>query len=152
MIVKIGALSARRLVSTLSATLALLVLSGPAVAGKPELTDTTITRGTTAAGFHYMTGGLVFDERQAMERQSERYNLKLVFGPRWSAFASPVLLLIGDNRGRRVEKVTARGPWFYIRLPSGGYTIVARIGDKLVLIRDVYLHENRRATYFVRGN
>jgi hypothetical protein len=38
----------------------------------------------------------------------------------------------------------------YIQLPSGGYTIVARIKNKVVLIRDVYLYENRRATYFVR--
>jgi hypothetical protein len=152
MIVKVSDFSARRLVSTISTLLALFVLSDPAPAGKPRLPDTKITRGKTAAGFHYMTGGLVFDERQAMERQSEPYNLKLVFGPRWSLFVSPVLLLIGDNQGRRVEKFMVRGPWFYIRLPSGGYTIVARIKDKFVLIRDVYLHENRRATYFVRGN
>jgi hypothetical protein len=152
MIVKISEFSACKLVSTISAALVLLALSDPAAAGKPGLPDTTITRGKTAAGFHYMTGGLVFDERQAMERQSDPYNLKLIFGPRWSVFVSPVLLLIGDNQGRRVEKVMARGPWFYIRLPSGGYTIVARIRNKVVLIRDVYLHENRRATYFVRGN
>ena len=99
-----------------------------------------------------MTGGTVFDEQQAMERQSAPYNLKLVFAPRSSSLVSPVLLFIGDNHGRRIDKVMVQAPWFYIQLPSGGYTIVARIKNKVVLIRDVYLYANRRATYFVRGD
>jgi len=95
---------------------------------------------------------LAFDEQQAMERRSAPYNLKLVFARRLSTLVSPVLLLIGDNQGRRVDKVMVHGPWFYIQLPPGRYTIVARIKDKVVVIRDVYLSENRRATYFVRGD
>jgi hypothetical protein len=87
-----------------------------------------------------------------MERQSASYNLKLVFAPRSATSVSPVLLLIGDNQGRRVDKILLHGPWFYIQLPTGGYTIVARIKNKVVLIRDVYLRENRRSIYFVRGD
>jgi hypothetical protein len=153
MIVKIGDFSTTRygkLVSVISAILTLLLLPELAGAREPQLPDTRITRGKTAGGFYYMTGGLAFDEKQAMERQSAQYNLKLVFAPRSSTSVSPVLLLIGDNQSRRVDKIMVHRPWFYIQLPSGGYTIVARTKNKVVLIRDVYLRENHRATYFVR--
>jgi hypothetical protein len=153
-IVKITNFAATRygtLVSAISAIVILLLLPELAAARKPQLPDTSITRGKTAAGFYYMNGGLTFDEQQTMERQSEPYNLKLVFAPRAGTLLSPVLLLIGDNQGRRVDKILLHAPWFYIQLPFGGYTIVARIKNKVVLIRDVYLREKRRATYFVRG-
>jgi hypothetical protein len=120
-------------------------------ARQPQLSDTSITRGKTPAGFHYMNGGLTFDEQQAMERKSGPYNLKLVFASRLRSLASPILLLIGNNHSGRVDKIMVRGPRFYIRLPPGGYTIAARIKNKFVLIRDVYLHADRRATCFVRG-
>jgi len=139
-----------KLGSAISATLVLLVLPELTGARQSQLLDTNIRRGKTAAGFHYMTGGLVSNERRVMERQSASYNLKLIFAAQSRILVSPVLLLIGDNQGRRVDKIMVRGPWFYIQLPSGAYTIVARIKNKVVLIRDVYLHESRRATYFVR--
>ena len=141
-----------KLVSAISAILILLLLPEFAAAHKPQLPNTSIMRGKTAAGFHYMNGGLAFDEQQAMERQSASYNLKLVFAPRSATSDSPILLLIGDNQSCQVDKILLHGPWFYIQLPPGGYTIVARIKNKVVLIRDVHLRENRRAIYFVRGD
>jgi len=95
---------------------------------------------------------LTFDEQQAMERDSARYNLKLVIASRFGSLISPILVLIADNRGRRIDKIIAHRPWLYIRLPPGGYTIVARVKNQVILIRDVYLYANRRATYFVRGD
>lgn len=153
MIVKITDFSTTRygkLVSATSAILILLLLPEFAAARKPQLPDTGITRGKTAAGFYYINGGLTFDEQQAMERRSASYNLKLLFAPPAGTLVSPVLLLIGDNQGRQVDKILLHGPWFYIQLPSGSYTIVARFKNKVVLIRDVYLRENRRSIYFVR--
>ena len=155
MIVKMTHFSTTRygkLVSAVSIILILLVLPALAGAREPQLANTSITRGKTAAGFYYMNGGLTFDEQQAMERHSAAYTLKLVFASRWSPLASPVLLLIGDNHGGRVDKIMVYAPWFYIQLPSGAYTIVARLKNKVVLIRDVYVRENQRAIYFVRGD
>jgi hypothetical protein len=129
----------------------LLLFPGLANARQPQLSDTSITRGKTAAGFHYMNGGLTFDEQQAMERKSGPYNLKLVFASRLRSLVSPILILIGNNLTGRVDQIVVHGPRFYIRLPPGGYTIAARIKNKFVLIRDVYLHADRRATYFVHG-
>ena len=129
-----------------------ILLLFPELAGarEPPLSDTSITRGQTAAGFHYMNGGLIFDEQQAMERKSGPYNLKLVFASRLRSLVSPILLLIGNNYSGRVDQIMVRGPRFYIQLPPGGYTIAARIKNKFVLIRNVYLYGNLRSTYFVR--
>jgi hypothetical protein len=140
-----------KLVSAISATLILLLFPALAGAREPRLPDTSITRGKTAGGFHYMNGGLTFDEQQAMERQSAAYNLKLIFTSRSSPLVSPVLLLVGDNLRRRIDKIMVHGPRFYIQLPPGGYTVVARIKNEVVLIKDIYLHADHRATYFVRG-
>ena len=116
---------------------------------KPQLRDTGIRKGKTETGCQYMNGGLVFDEQKTMEQRSASYNLKLVFAPRSGTAMSPVLLVIGDNESRRVEKFLLRAPWFYIRLPSGGYTIMARIENTIIVITDVQIRIGSRATYFL---
>lgn len=116
---------------------------------KPQLRDTGIRKGKTETGCQYMNGGLVFDEQKTMEQRSASYNLKLVFAPRSGTAISPVLLVIGHKESRRVEKLLLRAPWFYIRLPSGGYTIMARIENTIIVITDVQIRIGSRATYFL---
>lgn len=131
--------------------LALLLCPDLAAGRKPELSDTSITRGKTAAGFYYMSGGFAFNEQLAMERQAARYNLKLVFAPRLGASISPVLLLIGHNHSRSVDKIKLHGPSLYLQLPFGVYTLMARIKNEVVLVRDVYLEAGRRTIHFAYG-
>ncbi len=138
------------LVSAILTVVLLLASQQFSDARKPELADTSITHGKTAAGFSYMNGGLTFAEQQIMEEQSASYNLRIIFAPRGGILDSSVLLMIGDNQNRRIDKIMVQGPWFYIQLPPGGYTIMARIKNKIVLIRDVYLSENHRTKYLVR--
>jgi hypothetical protein len=117
---------------------------------KPQLRDTGIRSGKTETGCHYMNGGLVFDEQKTMERRSASYNLKLVFAPRLGTAISPVLLMIGHNESRRVEKFLLRAPWFYIRLPSCGYTIMARFENTIIVLPNVQIGTVDRATFFLR--
>ena len=140
-----------RLVCTIAAIVVVLLRPELAGARKPELFNTSITRGKTAAGFNYMSGGLAFDEQQAMERQAARYNLKLVFAPRLGTSISQVLLLIGHNRSGSVDKIILHGPSLYLQLPLGVYTLMARIKNEVVLVRDVYLEESRRTIHFAYG-
>lgn len=97
-----------------------------------------------------MNGGLVFNEQKAMEQRSASYNLKLVFAPRSGTAISPVLLMLGHNESRRVEKILLRAPWFYIQLPTGSYTIVARIEKAVIVITNVQIRVGGRVTYFLR--
>jgi hypothetical protein len=105
----------------------------------------------TAGGHPYISGGISFDEQRAIERVGHLYNLKIVFVRPVGTLTTPVFLMIGFNDARHVEKIPLRAPWFYIQLPSGGYTILARFKREVVLVRDVYLGEGRQRTYFLRG-
>jgi hypothetical protein len=140
-----------RLVCTTAALVFLLLRPELAAGRKPELSDIGITRGKTAAGFYYMSGGFAFDEQQAMAERAARYNLKLVFAPRLGASISQVLLLVGHNRSRKVDKISLHGPSLYLQLPLGVYTLMARIKNEVMLIRDVYLEETRRTIHFAYG-
>ena len=147
-----SAAGCRGLLSAIS-TILVLFCSPELVDGrKPQFAATSITRSQTAAGADYMHGGLAYDERVTMEPQSTQYNLKIIFAPQTGSLTSSILLMIADNQDGRIDKIMLQGPWFYIQLPPGGYTIMARIKNKIVLIRDVDLRESHRATYFVRGD
>jgi hypothetical protein len=143
---------AKGLLSAISAIGILLILSEIADAREAHLSEISIVRLKTVSGFRYMTGGLTFHEQQAMERQSARYNLKLLFAPPSGTSISPVLLLIGDNQGHHIDTIVLHGPWFYIQLPPGSYTILARIQDKLLLLRDIHIDETRRAINLILGD
>jgi hypothetical protein len=139
------------LVCAIAAMIVLLVRPELLDARKPPLSDTNIAYGKTAAGFCYMEGGFAFDDQQAMERHAGRYNLKLVFAPRLGASRTEVMLLIGNNQSRKVDKILLRGPWLYVQLPLGVYTLMARIKNEVVLIRDIHLEESRRTIHFAYG-
>jgi hypothetical protein len=136
----------------LPAIVACLAVAAVAHSRTPSFPQAHVTRGRTAAGHPYQSGGISTDEQRAMERMSDLYNLKLVFVGGTGTFAAPDFVVIGANHGRAMEKVAVNAPWFYIRLPPGGYTILARFADRIVLIRDVYLQEGRLRMYRVRGD
>ncbi len=141
-----------KLHAILAAILIINILSDFAHAGISRLPEGNVIRGRTAGGHAYLSGGISFDEQRAIERVSHLYNLKIVFARPVGTRAAPVFLMIGFNNGQHVEKISLRAPWFYIQLPSGGYTILARFKRKVVLIRDVDLRDGGRRTYFLRGD
>jgi hypothetical protein len=98
-----------------------------------------------------MVGGVGLAAQQAMERLAGLYNLKLVFARR-GTLITPNFLVIGNNRGLPVEKIFVRGPWFYIRLPAGAYTILARFDNQIVILRNVYLGDEEQKIYWVRAD
>ena len=129
-----------------------LIIPYSAQALTPPFAAANVMRGKTASGYSYISGGISFDEQCAIERESHRYNLKLVFARPAGTLTAPIFLIIGFNNVRHVEKIWPRAPWFYIRLPSGGYTILARFKHEVVLLRDVYVVEGQPTTYLLRGN
>jgi hypothetical protein len=141
-----------KLQAVLAAILTTPILSCSAQADTPSFPEANVIRGRTAGGHPYLNGGRTFDEQCAIERASRLYNLKIVFARPTGTLTAPRLLMIGFNDARHVEKIPLHAPWFYIRLPSGGYTLLARFQRDVVLIRDVDLREGHRRTYFLRGD
>jgi len=136
----------------LAAVFITLISFGTIDARTPRYPELNVTRGKTPAGYPYMNGGVTYDEQRAMERLAKIYNLKLVFSRSAGTPVAPDLIMIGANNGGRIDKITPRGPWFYIQLPPGGYTILARFARQVVLVRDVKLSEGGRATFRLRGD
>jgi hypothetical protein len=141
----------RRLQARLAAIF-LLILPCSAASHTPRFPDANVIRGRTAAGYPYLNGGISFDEQRAMERAAGPFNLKVVFARRSGTPVAPNFVVIGANNGSHIDKISIGAPWFYIQLPPGGYTILARFRRQVVLLRDVKIGEGRRSTYFLRGD
>ena len=95
------------------------VASGKLIRENPKLVETMVKSLAEAVHFfktnkkesiRIMNGGLVFDEQKTMEQRSAYYNLKMIFAPRSGTAIAPVLLAIGHNESRRVEKFLLRAP------------------------------------------
>jgi hypothetical protein len=136
----------------LAAVLITILLPGSGAATTPPFPEGNLIRGRTAAGYPYLNGGVSFDEQRLIERAAHLYNLKLVFARRAGTLTTPAFVMIGANKGHRVEKISLSAPWLYVRLPPGGYTILARFKNQVVMVRDVNVGEGRRKTYVLRGD
>ncbi|HXF76231.1 MAG TPA: hypothetical protein VNN13_09090 [Methylomirabilota bacterium] len=130
----------------------LFVSAAPVEARTPQFPDTSVTRSQSPSGYPYMVGGIGLAARRAMERWAGLYNLKLVFARQAGTPLIPMFLLIGTNDHLHVEKIFVRGPWFYIRLPAGAYTILARFESRVVILRNVYLSDEEQKTYRVSAD
>jgi len=76
-------------------------------------------------GISYITGGIGFDEREALSRMGRDYSLKLVFAAKGGAYKAMVKVTIKKSKGRTVFTAVSRGPWLYADVPSGDYKILA---------------------------
>lgn len=85
-----------------------------------------ITRGKTAQGFVYLSGGVGADERLALEERGKGFSVKLVFAATDGSYVADVKLEITDVKGEAILSTTTTGPWFYIQLPPGIYNVKAR--------------------------
>ncbi|MGH7820796.1 MAG: carboxypeptidase regulatory-like domain-containing protein [Candidatus Binatia bacterium] len=82
-------------------------------------------------GVPFRSGGVGRDEREALERASGGYNLKLIFARKQhTAFVSDVQVRITDSQGNVVLDGLSHGPWFFTRLPPGKYRVEAAIAGR----------------------
>jgi hypothetical protein len=77
-----------------------------------------------------MLGGVSAEEREQMAMDGADYNLKLVFANRRGDYLDGVNLVIQDEKGKEVVSITTGGPWFYIHLPAGKYSVEASIDGR----------------------
>jgi hypothetical protein len=141
----------RGLVMAASVLGVMLAFPDAVLSRQPYSTYVSASERVSAAGHLYMSGGINFDQRRAMERAASGYNLKLVFANHVGTPAMPSFLIIGANDGSPIEKISLHGPWFYIQLPAGSYTILVQFKHHTALVRDVHLRRDRQRTYVFRG-
>lgn len=76
-------------------------------------------------GNEYITGGVGFDEREAMEAMAEEYNMKAVFALASGNFIADIAVTITKPTGEKVLETVSTGPWLYVKLPPGAYSVKA---------------------------
>ena len=78
-----------------------------------------------------MHGGVGLDDRATMEQARSRYNLRLTFATKGSgSYLSGTRVRIDDRQGATRVDTIASGPWLFVRLPAGEYTVAATQGQQ----------------------
>ncbi len=76
-------------------------------------------------GISYLSGGIGLDERDALRSRATEYDLMLSFAEKTGKYLSDVEVVITDAQGNRVLEAVSEGPWFFVKLPTGRYTVRA---------------------------
>ena len=103
----------------------LLLLLG--VATTPAWAQETI-QVHTSGDVSYVTGGVGEEHAQAMEAVRKDYPLSMLFvrkdKPR-NAYLADIAVTIKNARGKVVLQTTSEGPFLYVKIPAGRYTVSA---------------------------
>jgi hypothetical protein len=98
----------------------------------------------------YFSAGVGVDERTATYPQ---FPLKLIFVAGVKAYASQVSVTITDTNGAVRLQVPAEqvsGPWLFVDLPAGTYTITATRGDQTQAKATGNIAKGRSKTVYLR--
>ncbi len=104
-----------------------------------------LVEGKTAEGFRYMSGGVGSEERATMEGRAREYNLRLAFAAKSGPYISDVTLLIQDEKGKEIINTVTNGPWFFIDLPPGTYSVKATFDGQVREIKSLRLVKGKSA-------
>ena len=74
-------------------------------------------------GISYISGGIGFDERKALNEIGKNYGLKLVLAASGGAYLADVNVQIKNASGEKIFEAVSEGPWFYVNLRHGEYTV-----------------------------
>lgn len=148
-----GVLAGRRMaVLALSLGVVLLFASGDGFSAKPGFPERNLIKDRTPAGYEVVQGGLSFVEKEFMESRFAPYGLRLKFTRRSGVPLFAAVLFVGEKQSGQVQRIVVRAPWLYLKVPAGGYVILARIENKLLLIPNVEVREGYQQTYMLRGD
>ena len=60
-----------------------------------------------------------------LRQVAAEYNLKLVFAAQQGNYLSEIPVMIKDSQGQVVLETVTEGPWLYVDVPAGTYTVTA---------------------------
>lgn len=106
-------------------------------------------QGATADGRGYISGGISDEERVELQPQREQFSLWVVTAARKSgAYLSEVQLTIRDAQQRIVFDAALQGPWLFIDLQPGRYTLEARYNGQMQQRPTTIRPGGRRQAFF----
>lgn len=97
-----------------------------------------------------VSGGVGMEAREQLRQRAEDYELKLVFAATPSGdYLAEIPVTITDRRGNKVVEAVSEGPWMYVELPSGAYTVRADHAGQ-TQTRQVSVRAGSQRTLYVR--
>lgn len=116
-----------RFITRMSASAALLLLAGAAIAADG---DGGLPAEQRAGNIAYVTGGIDFGQSSAFQRARSRYPLAIEVlqrvGNRNQFTADAQVRVIGGS-GNTAFEAKAEGPYMLVRMPSGEYRVEATL-------------------------
>lgn len=76
-----------------------------------------------ANGVPYLSGGIGYEEREAIDRARKNYNTKLVLAESSGSYISNVSLTVATVLGEPVVTLSGAGPLLLLQLPPGSYLV-----------------------------
>jgi hypothetical protein len=81
-------------------------------------------------GVRFVSGGVGGSERDYLESIANQFNLQLRFAATDGAYLSDVQVVLQDASRRTVLDTVADGPFLYVDLPSGTYSVIVSSGGR----------------------
>ena len=81
----------------------------------------------------WMSGGIGKDQADAMRAIASRYNVRLVMAEARkpsAAFLAAVPVTINDAKGGVLLRIKTDGPFLFLRLPPGSYSVKAEVAGR----------------------
>jgi hypothetical protein len=78
----------------------------------------------------WVTGGVGQQERQAIKAMADDFNVNLLFSSTEGHFFGSAKVLVQDAAGSTVMNSQAKGPYFYLDLAAGAYTVTATMFEQ----------------------
>jgi hypothetical protein len=97
-----------------------------------------------------MTGGIGIAEREAMESHGRDYNLKLSFSEKSGVYLTDIGVVVENQNGEEVLNITTNGPWLYLQLPRGSYTVKSTYNGESQRIENLRVTGGDRVQRIVR--
>jgi hypothetical protein len=77
-------------------------------------------------GIPYAIGGVGLDSREALLAKEGEYNLMVIFSLEDGHYLGGAAVTVRDHAGKTILNLDAKGPWLFVRLPPGSYTVEAQ--------------------------
>lgn len=106
-----------------------------------------IAEGKTSQGFPYLFGGVGTDEREALEERAKGFNVKLIFAEKHGSFVSGVTVAMATAKGAAIIALKTEGPWFYIQLPPGEYSVKATFNGETKQIKNLTVPKDKKVQH-----
>jgi hypothetical protein len=98
----------------------------------------------TSQGITYVSGGVGFEEREALTQVGSKYSLKLIFALSSGEYLNDVRVEITDAEGIEVINAVSAGPWFFASLKDGSYSILVTSKDMTKTLKNIQILEERQ--------